>query len=120
MLLNIRKLESSRWRWQAKKKGIENGTYIRYVIENTYRKNVCFSSFHDVDENKRVKRVLPRSSANERSYRFRGAGPGDEEIRSKVRNPTSKVADWGGPGVEFRGSASKIPSVEFRKPNAES
>ena len=44
MLLNIRKLESSRWRWQAKKKGIENGTYIRYVIENTYRKMSVYRS----------------------------------------------------------------------------
>jgi len=42
------------------KKGVKNEAKIPQVIENTYRKNVGFSPFQDVDENKRVKPFFPR------------------------------------------------------------
>ena len=35
-----------------RKKGVKNEGNPRYVIENTYRKNVRFQPFHDIDENK--------------------------------------------------------------------
>jgi len=38
----------------------ENAGRSHDVIENKCRKNVCFSSHHDVDENKRVKPCSPR------------------------------------------------------------
>ena len=38
--------------WGREKKGVKNEGNPRYVIENTYRKNVRLQPFHDVDENK--------------------------------------------------------------------
>jgi hypothetical protein len=50
---------SGSWRVMKKKGGKYEGN-LHYVIENKWRKNVRFSPFHDVDENKRVKPFFPR------------------------------------------------------------
>jgi hypothetical protein len=42
-----------------RKKGVKNEGNPRYVIENTYRKNVRFQPFHDIDENKTLTVTFP-------------------------------------------------------------
>jgi len=41
------------------KKGVRNEPHLPQVIENKYRKNVCFSALHHVDENTGVKAFSP-------------------------------------------------------------
>src|SRR5208282_3287531 len=93
MLLKIMWLESATQKRAAKKGDVKNEGYIRDVIENTRRKNVCFPLGHDIDENKVVIPTMPGCSANKRSCW--SSGPSAEGGGNQVRGQNFEVQSHG-------------------------